>query len=106
MLKCKLEMAHMSAFVHPVQNLKGRKVIFCMPPLQSPNILLDKHYNAKIADTGLARTLFSKTHLSKTAPGGTYHWQVGPLVWQVWHAVIFSAAILQSMHSSRGCAGR
>ena len=43
------------------------------PGLQSPNILLDKDWNAKIADTGLARTLFSKTHLSRTAPGRP-HW--------------------------------
>ena len=43
--------------------------------LQSPNILLDEDWNAKISDTGLARTLFSKSHLSQTAPGGTYCWQ-------------------------------
>ena len=43
--------------------------------MQSPNILLGKDYTAKIADTGLARTLFSKTHLSKALPGGTYNWQ-------------------------------
>ena len=35
---------------------------------KSPNILLSASWDAKIADTGLARTLFSKTHLS-TLPG-------------------------------------
>lgn len=39
---------------------------------QSPNILLDQHMMAKIADTGLARVLFSGTHLpSHTNLGGT-----------------------------------
>lgn len=44
--------------------------------MQSPNILLDKDWNAKISDTGLARTLFTDTHLSNTSPGGTFAWQV------------------------------
>ncbi|KAK9805402.1 hypothetical protein WJX73_001387 [Symbiochloris irregularis] len=43
--------------------------------IKSPNILLTKQWQAKVADVGLARILLSKTHLSKTAPGGTYHWQ-------------------------------
>ncbi|KAK9799778.1 hypothetical protein WJX73_006089 [Symbiochloris irregularis] len=43
--------------------------------IKSPNILLTKEWQAKIADVGLARTLLSKTHLSRTLPGGTYNWQ-------------------------------
>ena len=43
--------------------------------MQSPNILLTADYTAKIADTGLARTLFSRTHFSSATPGGTYDWQ-------------------------------
>ncbi|KAK9812352.1 hypothetical protein WJX73_004586 [Symbiochloris irregularis] len=43
--------------------------------IKSPNILLNQAWQAKIADAGLARTLMSKSHLSRTVLGGTYHWQ-------------------------------
>ncbi|KAK9812104.1 hypothetical protein WJX73_006928 [Symbiochloris irregularis] len=43
--------------------------------IKSPNILLTQTFQAKIADVGLARTLLSKTHLSRTMPGGTWSWQ-------------------------------
>ncbi|KAK9796338.1 hypothetical protein WJX73_009316 [Symbiochloris irregularis] len=43
--------------------------------LKSPNVLLTEDYTAKISDVGLARILNSRTHLSKTAPGGTWDWQ-------------------------------
>ncbi|KAK9811928.1 hypothetical protein WJX73_000424 [Symbiochloris irregularis] len=42
--------------------------------VKSPNILLTKQWQAKIADVGLARILLSQTHLSKMQHG-TYNWQ-------------------------------
>ncbi|KAK9808198.1 hypothetical protein WJX73_008032 [Symbiochloris irregularis] len=43
--------------------------------IKSPNILLTKQWQAKIADAGLARILLSRTHLSRIDGIGTYDWQ-------------------------------
>lgn len=42
--------------------------------LQSPNILLDKDFQAKVADVGLARTTNSLAILSDDNLRGTYDW--------------------------------
>ena len=49
---------------------------------QSPNILLSNSWVAKVADTGLSRTLFTKSHLTNQSAtlGGTYNWQASLLI--------------------------
>lgn len=62
--------------------------------MQSPNILLGPDWKAKIADTGLARTLVNRTHFSQTTLGGTF--QVRPWVTRrqaTWRSYMLCALI-------------